>query len=408
MGVRTAVSSVALLLCWLVSRPGYSAETQDKVAAARDLAFHGQRAEALQLLDRRLAERASDSDARVLRGIILSWEGRYDEARSDLEAVLAAHPGHSDAVPALINVEMWSDHPDRAEQLARDALRRNPTDPDLLLARARALRAMNRHREALAVVERVLAVDPGNQKAYAMEGSLGDTIRKWTVSYDHSSEWFSDGRTPWREEQIQLSRLTSMGSVITRFSRADRFSSGSHLAEIDLYPHIRTGMYAYVNVGYSPDAELYPRYRIGADLYQSLGHGFEGSGGFRQLHFSGNIFIYTASVTKYYGNWMFTARTFLTPDIVGTSHSVQFQVRHYLGGGTDYWGVRYGHGSSPVEVQSLADTQILNSSSFSTEIYHRLGRRFAGQARFGYSREDRLGISGLRHYVADASMYYRF
>ena len=384
------------------------AEPQDVVSRARKLATTGHRAEALELLDQRLAEKRTDSDARVLRGVILSWEGRYDDARRDLEMVLAQHRDHGDALPALINVEMWSDHPERAEELARDALRRNPTDPDLLLTRARALKALKRNREALNEVERLLLVDPGNQKAAEMKVDLGDSLRKFTASFDHSTEWFSDGRDPWQEAQVQLSRDTGIGSVIARFDRANRFGLTSQMVELDAYPHIRKGTYAYLNVGYSPDANLYPQTRFGAELYQSLGHGFEASGGIRQLHFGGNLRIYTASLTKYYGDWMFTGRTFLTPDIVGTSRSGQLQVRRYLGSVTDYIGLRVGYGSSPTEITSLTDIQILNSQSFAAEINHALGRRFMILAHFGYSYEDRIGITGLRHYLADVTTYYRF
>jgi len=386
-----------------------SPENEGVVAKARRLATTGHRPEAIELLNQRLTERPTDSDARVLRGVILSWDGHYDEARRDLEMVLAGHRDHGDALPALINLEMWSDHPERAEELARDALRRNPTNPDLLLARAKALRAMHRNREALDVIEHLLTVDPGNQKAAEMKVGLGDSLRKFQASFDHSTEWFSDGRTPWQEEQVQLSRETDIGSVIARFDRANRFSSTSQMVELDAYPHIRRGTYAYLNVGYSPDANLYPQTRLAADLYQSLGHGYEATGGIRQLHFSSNIRIYTAALTKYYGDWMFTGRTYLTPGIVGTSRSGQLLARRYLGSSsTDYFGVRIGYGSSPTEVYDLTDIQILKSMSFATEINHMIGRRIMVLGHFGYAYEDRIGISGLNHYLADFTMYYRF
>ena len=385
-----------------------AAEPQDVVSAARKLATTGHRAEALEMLDKRLAEKRTDSDARVLRGVILSWEGRYDDARRDLETVLAQHRDHGDALPALINVEMWSDHPERAEQLARDALRRNPTDPDLLLARARALKALKRDGEALDEVQRVLLVDPGNQKAAAMKVDLGDSLRKWSASFDHSTEWFSDGRTPWNEEQAQLSRDTSIGSVMARFDRADRFSLTSQMVEIDAYPHIRRGMYLYLNAGYSPDAVLYPQTRFGADINQSLGHGYEASAGIRQLHFGGNLRIYTGALTKYYGDWMVTGRAFFTPDVMGTSRSGQLLIRRYLGSSTNYISLRLGYGSAPTEITSLTDIQILNSQSVAAEINHAAGRRLMFLAHFGYSYEDRVGITGLHHYLTDVTMYYRF
>src|SRR5436309_5690258 len=109
--------------------PASNSDTPDTVIVARELATTGNRAKALLVLDRLLVKDPSDSDARVLRGIVLSWEGRYEEARNDLEAVLAVHEDYGDAVRALINVEMWSDHPERAEQLASAALARHPDDP---------------------------------------------------------------------------------------------------------------------------------------------------------------------------------------------------------------------------------------------------------------------------------------
>jgi hypothetical protein len=70
--------------------------------------------------------------------------------------------------------------------------------------------------------------------------------------------------------------------------------------------------------------------------------------------------------------------------------------------------VRVGYGSSPTEVYDLTDIQILKSMSFATEINQRLGRRFMVLGHFGYAYEDRIGISGLHHYLADFTMYYRF
>lgn len=412
--VKTVLSGFLILLlggsAWGTPPCGLAASSDapDTTSLARELASTGNRAKGLAVLDRLLVKDPSDSDARVLRGIVLSWEGRYDEARADLEAVLAVHKDYGDAVAALINVEMWSGHPERAEHLASAALERHPDDPALLLAYGKTLKALNRPREALEVIRHLRAVDPSNQAAIDRENSLEDSLRKWTASYDHTTEWFGNGQAPWQEEQLQMNRVTPMGSVIVRFSHADRFSLGSQQVEIEAYPHIRRGTYAYVDLGYSPDATLYPRYRVGAELYQNVTHGFEVSGGFRQLHFAGNVNIYTLSVSKYYGNWILTSRAYFTPDLSGTSQSMQFQVRRYLKSATDYWGVRYGFGATPVGVVTISDIQVLRSSSFAAEFTHRLGRRFSWLGRTGYSREDRLYRSGLNHYLMEGAIYFGF
>src|ERR1700730_4249124 len=98
--------------------PAFCQESdRDVIARARSLAIANERLEALALLDKRLADHPDDSDAWTLYGVILSWGGRYDDARKVLDSVLERNANHGDALPALINVELWSDHPERAEEL---------------------------------------------------------------------------------------------------------------------------------------------------------------------------------------------------------------------------------------------------------------------------------------------------
>jgi YaiO family outer membrane protein len=83
---------------------------------------------------------------------------------------------------------------------------------------------------------------------------------------------------------------------------------------------------------------------------------------------------------------MFTARVYLTPGPAGTSQSLQLQTRRYFADGIDYWGVRYGHGSSPAETQGIYGLQLLNASSLTFEVRRTLHRRLIVQGRFGISR----------------------
>ena len=405
---RFTLLVIALLMRGVSLSASDKPEIDDPVAYARSLATNNRRAEALEFLKRHLEERPQDSDGRVLFGIVLSWEGDYDQARQELEKVLATNRTHGDALPALINVELWSDHPERAEELTREGLRDRPNSPTLLLARARALKNLNEQEAAVQVLDRLLAADPVNKEAEQMLSGLRDSSRRWEASFEHSYEWFSDHRSAWNEDQLSLKRLTTAGSLIGRFSHANRFSSGSNQAEIDFYPKFRPGTYAYLNVGYSPDATLYPRYRFATDLYQSLGHGWEASGGYRRLGFSSKVNIYAGSLAKYYGNWLFTGRIFLTPDSVGTTHSFNLSARRYSGEGISYWGLRCGHGSSPAEIRSLQDIAVLNSSSFYGELFQVLNGRWALNFRAGFSQENRIGTANLWHYLANGALYFRF
>jgi thioredoxin-like negative regulator of GroEL len=87
-----------------------AAAQDDVLAKAREAARSGHRTEALTMLESHLAQSPRDVDARLLYGLVLSWEGRYDEARPVLQQVLAQAPTYTDARVALMNVEYWSGH----------------------------------------------------------------------------------------------------------------------------------------------------------------------------------------------------------------------------------------------------------------------------------------------------------
>lgn len=348
--------------------------TADAASQARAM-DSAHRADALKLLEDRLAAKPGDTDARTLYGMMLSWDGRYAEARQQLKIVLAAHPGDGDALLPLVHVELWSGHSEETERLARQGLESDPNNADLLMAQANAFKAMKRLREAKQSAGAALHVDPSDQGAKDLQEETADALLQWEMWLIHTSDWFSAGRVPWREDQMQLNDQTESGPVIALFSAANRFNEGSQQGEIEYYPHFRPGTYAFLNAGYSPDARLYPRYRVGADVFQSIGHGFEVTGGYRYLAFGAGINIYMAALTNYYGQWMFTGRTYITPDSIGNNRPYQLSIRRYLGDGRDYWTVRGGWGSAPSEIQNVTDNAILSSSRVFAEFSHVISRR---------------------------------
>ncbi len=355
-----------------------AAQAVDAVAQARALAINGDRQAAIAQLRARLAAAPADDDARSLLGLVLSWEGSYDEARTLLERVVAAHATDTDALAALLNVELWSDHPREAKALAERGLQLSPNSSQFLQGRQRAVNAIDR-------------------------------LRPWEASVSENDDWFSNG-TSWQERQIQVRRATQVGSLIVRGSRAERFGLTDNLFEVDMYPRFRTGTYAYVSVGWAPDARLYPKYRYGADLYQSLGAGFEGSFGFRRLEFSSTTDIYVASMNKYVGNWLLTGRMYYVPDRTGaTSRSYHGSFRRYFGAdGTNYVGARYSHGFSREEVLSLNDFEVLNSDTVAGELNTTLGRRLRLGVSGTTSNQERLNISSLRQNSVSATLGVKF
>jgi YaiO family outer membrane protein len=384
----------------------------DPVAHARQLAYSGKehREEALAVLKVHLEKEADDTEARTLYGIVLSWQGRYDEAREQLKQVLAGNPTHGDALPALINVESWSGHPENAEQLAREALAIKPDDINLLLLQAKALRKMNRDREARAVLDRVLALDHQNRDARQMRREITTSTLTREFLIVHTYDWFSDGRSGQHETSVSLKDATPFGSMIGRINRADRFSTTDYQGELDFYPHFRPGTYGYFNVGYAPRGELYPTYRVGADLYQSLPHALEISGGYRYLGFTNGVDIYTFSLAKYFHNWLFTGRGFVVPGSPGTSGTALFSARYFLGseGLHDYFELRYSHGASPAQAQTTQDIEVLADSRYGFILDKNFGSRWSGTFSGNIAQAQRLGLSHLWQYEVQLGLYFRF
>lgn len=405
--------ATVLALLWLAHVPALAEGTEDDpVAHARQLAYSGKehRGEALAILKTHLEKESDDSEARVLYGIVLSWQGQYDEARQQLKQVLAGNPTHADALPALINVEFWSGHPENAEQVAREALVSKPDDVSLLLLEARALRKLNRNREARAVLDHVLTLDSQNQNARQMRREITTTTLTREFLVTHSYDWFSDGRSGQHETTVSMKDSTPYGSVIGRVNRADRFDTTDYQGELDFYPHFRSGTYGYLNVGYSPRGALYPSYRFGGDLYQSIGHGLEISGGYRRLGFTTGVDIYTFSLAKYFHSWLFTGRGFVVPGDPGTSGTALFSARYFLGaeGLHDYVELRYSHGASPAQAETTQDIEVLADSRYSVVFDKALGARWAGTFSGSIGESQRLGLSHLLQYEAQLGLYFRF
>ena len=410
--VTIRVSLIAAMLLGLAALvPAEDVPQGNTLAHARELAFSGKehRQEALEVLRQRLAESPGDNDARTFYGAVLSWEGQYDEARKQLTQVLADHPYHSDALAALINVELWSDHPARAEELARDGLQHDPKNTALMLQLAQAQRNQGHYKEAARTLDQVLLLDPNNKKARgALPGIMVDSWR-WEAEYTHTTDILSAGYKEQQEDSVQLRGPTRIGSLIGRVSRANRFGFTSDQIEADMYPHIRPGTYMYVNAGFSPDQNLYPKYRLGADLYQSVGHGFELTGGFRQLEFSTGTTVYTWAVNKYRGDWLYTGRMYLTPDDLGVSKTVWLAARRFFGreGLHDYFEVDFSRGSSLALAQTTLDIIGLNSTRVTLECDKTVGH-FALDFKGAAGSEDLQYGGKLNRYTAQGSLYYRF
>jgi YaiO family outer membrane protein len=305
-------------------------------------------------------------------------------------------------------VELWDRHPGRAEALAVSALSRQRRETSLMIAQVRALRAQNHNREALDVVRNILDMEPSNEEALSLDRTIKEELQQWSTSFSHTSDWFKGGIGAWNEYDVTLKRATYLGSVSATFSRADRFGLHSNFSEVTWYPRIRSGTYGYVGFGWSSDGTLFPYYRLGAEIFQTLPHGMEVSGGYRRFGFSSATDMYTGSLGKYYSNWLFTGRFFLTPDALGATHSESITARRYFGDRGDYIGLRVGTGPSPFDPRSSYDLQNLSASSGYIDMQKTFGRHWVWTGLFGVAVEERPYRVGVDQFTLETTLNYRF
>jgi YaiO family outer membrane protein len=399
---RTAVFLSAAILAPSLARAA------DVLADARALSSSGHRPEAIQLLEKTLQESPGDSDCRLLYALMLSWDGRYDEARKQFELVLDKHPGYEDAIKGLINVEMWSGHPERAEQIAAGALERNGPSASLLFVQARALAAQHREHDALDVLRRLLEIDPLDQAAAEFERNLIESMNSWHVEYSHDYEWFGHLAGSWNENDMSIGHSTPIGSVNGTFMRADRYGLHSNLSEITFYPHLRRGTYGYLGFGYSHDGTLFPRYRLGAEVFQSLPYGMEASVGYRKFGFASWTNMYTGSVGKYLGKWLVTTRFYLSPDQLGATKTLSVSARRFLHHQGDYIDFRFGTGPSPFDPRSLAELETLKAVSGYVQLRKAFGPHWRWDTLVGMAFEGRFSQVNVEQYTLQSTIGYLF
>ena len=372
--MRPARGTAALAAVVLLSA---SLAAQDSVIArARAAAEAGRRAEGIALLEQHLAALPADVDARLVYGLILSWDGKYDAARIALREVLAQAPDYLDARVALMNVEWWSGRLDEARELNRG----------------------------------VLARDPGNAQARLVQQRLEARTRPWSAGMSYVNDTFSgDEREPWHEVSLRFGRETPVGPFILRGSGAQRFGLSDQQVDLEFYPLFRAGTYAFVALGLASGDGLYPDHRSGFELYQVIGRGFEVSGGFRYLAFDEATTMYLGTLTKYVGNWMMTAKAQMADDQSGPAWSYHASARRYFGAsGTSFVGAGYSHGFTREEPRGQGDLLRLDADTVRGQAEVELRDRARLSLHLSGSRQERAGGGLLWQTTAGTEFIVRF
>ncbi len=353
-----SITFIFFLMCCVTqplllhAQENWKSKSVDEILTlARDQALNGNREQARVMLKHILETNPDYHDVRILLGRTYAWDGKRAEARKEFQSVLLKKDSHEDALSALIDVEMWDDQHEQALTLVDLALANYPNNEDFLFKRARILNNMKKDNDAIVALNQLLVVNPSHEKGLALLKSIKTQRLKYTSGVSYNIDVFSRTFDPAHYVSAQLGRTNSWGSSILRLNYANRFDTNGFQTEMDLYPKIAKGVYAYLNYGYS-STDLFPEHRAGVEIFTKLPKSLEASGGLRYLYFDTDtkIIIYTGAIGWYFKSYWLSVRPYITPDkVTGTSVSTTVSIRKYFATADHYIGLSFGAGFSPDE-----------------------------------------------------------
>jgi YaiO family outer membrane protein len=314
---------------------------------ARELAFNKQRKQAQDSLLFILTKYPDYLDIRSFLASTYAWDGAYKKARKEFLYVLKKDANRKTDWIAAINNELWSENPFAALDMANNALKHFPKDPDILYLRAKSEEYSNNPEEALLTLQSILKKNSNDQKALDYKQKLINTLSYNSIGTSSSVDLYSSVFDPMQYHTLKYKRQTKYGSIISKINFNRRFQENGFQFEVDMYPKIIKGLYAYLNFGMA-DTFLYPDIRYGAELFKSLPKSLEISVGFRALKYSSTTYIYTGSLGWYTGNAYWAFRTYITPGDAGSSKSGTLNYRKYRSDADNYFSISVGTGFSPL------------------------------------------------------------
>ncbi len=319
-------------------------------ALARELAFNDERARAQDSLRMLLEYYPDYHDIREFLATTYYWDGERQKARKEFDYILEKKPERKTTWEAAIKNELRSGNQQRAFEMSLDALVIFPENVKILWQKASCQLKMNKEEDAIHTLDLILDLDPEHEKAKSKLKKLALKFSYNAIGLNLTTDRFSDVFDPQYLSTVRYTRKTKYGSITAKVNVRHSFGDVGQQFEVDMYPRIKEGLYAYVNMGLGR-TNLFPETRFGLDLNKSLPHSTEMSLGFRNLNYATGktVMIYTGSFGWYTGPYYLFVRSYNTPKDGGLSQSGSINIRKYREDADNYISFTAGLGFSPEE-----------------------------------------------------------
>lgn len=410
-------------------------DTAGNFDTAYALAYEGKTHTAHNMLYLMINKPATDIDTSILWASTLSWRGDYDLARTEFNAILSTNKNNREIWISAVKNELYAKNYATALGLSNKSLVHIENDAELRRLQAIAIEGINGlsyaekgwyNVESNVKTKFVTAEKIEKTVVKEVDDKNGELLRKTPVTEEklknsvmvNSAVTIFDQRfDPITTSSIAYKRQTPFGSIIPRINNSNRVGKNGIQLDLDLYPKIAKGFYAYVNYGYS-ESELYPNHKMGGDVYYNHKSGVEFSAGGRFINFATkDVKSITNSLGYYKGNYYFSLRSYITPESNNlTRVSGNLLVRKYLKDAENYMGLNVGYGFSPELRQFTSGDQLLAETLLYIES-QRLSFEYqftsknnlsAYRTNVGVLRQEQSFDPGSYFYSISAGLTYEF
>lgn len=208
------------------------------------------------------------------------------------------------------------------------------------------------------------------------------------ISYEqtHFTKQFSED---WRVTSAEYSHKVKRATLIGKLNAAQRFGRQGLQFEAQAYPRLSRSVYAFVGASYSNHNPVFPAYTSGVTIYTGLPKGWEVEGGYRQLHFTENIWVGSGGVSKYLGNWLFNFTSYVSIKSPAESQSYFVTAKRFFNNPKEMVWLQAGSGISPDERRNIQlSTPNLTSRRLNAGARFFIWKNTLVQLTAGYSRDE--------------------
>ncbi|PRY11266.1 YaiO family outer membrane protein [Pontibacter ummariensis] len=398
-----------LLLSPIASVAQAPVSTDSLFRQAQQLAFDGKYAESRAIAKAILQATPAHTDAKLLLGRTYAWQHEYDSARAVLQPLTRQEIPSPEPYLVLANLELWDKEPVRSLRYAEQGLVLEPANQQLNLAKAKALRHLNRNQEVVGVLQAILKREPANQEAKDLLAFILELTRTNRIRLEHQVSSFDERTSVWQLSSLEYRRATPNGSkYLARINYAQRYSEQSMQAELEAYPQLAEKTYAYFTVGLS-DKKLFPTFRTGIELHRLLPYELEASLGVRTLLFpSETVMLYTGHIGKYLKKQWVSFRPYLQKQGVNWETTGVLHLRQYLRDEDEFITLVLSKGSTPAMLVAYQEIMRLDASRVALENQFRLGKGFLLGSALAYEHEEYQEGNFRSRYTGSLSVLVKF